>query len=154
MEKWHFPEGGSAEETVVVAGSSVGQTSDSNTNIGPHTAVPSPLSPQPPQDYIGAHDYLVMVAAAPPPSPLPQTTTIDDQDAGAAAAAAAATAEPLESVSSNRISTVHSADFRYGRVEVRAKTSSRGFSGFWLVPSDGVSLGHTPCARVAIAEVK
>lgn len=99
--------------------------------------------------YIGAHDYLVLVAAAPPPPSPPQTTRSDDQGT-----ASSVGVEPPESASGNRISTIHSTEFRYGKVEVRAKVSSKGLSGFWLVPSEIPALGHTPCARVAIAEVR
>lgn len=80
--------------------------------------------------------------AAPPPS---RPTENEDQDTVPLA---------VGSDSSNRISTFHSADFLYGRVEVRAKVASDGFSGFWLTPSEEPVIGHTPCARVAIAEVR
>ncbi|CAN0406041.1 unnamed protein product, partial [Pylaiella littoralis] len=146
MEKWQFQEGSSPDETAFEGGSG-GRGNDSNDrNRSPR--VPSSLSLHP-QVYIGAHDYLVMVATTPPPPPPPQTAKADDQDA-----AVAAEAEPSESASSNRISTVPSANFRYGRVEVRAKASSRGVSSFWLVPSENLALSHTPCARVAIAEIR
>lgn len=146
MEKWQFQEGSSPDETAFEGGSG-GRGNDSNDrNRSPRVPSSSSLHPQ---VYIGAHDYLVMVATTPPPPPPPQTAKADDQDA-----AVAAEAEPSESASSNRISTVPSANFRYGRVEVRAKASSRGVSSFWLVPSENLALSHTPCARVAIAEVR
>lgn len=93
------------------------------------------------QVYIGAHDYLVMV----PVAARSQPTDLNVNDT--------AEASTLASIPRGRISSFHSADFVYGRVEVRAKLASRGSSGFWLMPSDAPVLGRTPCARVSIAEV-
>lgn len=61
-------------------------------------------------------------------------------------AGGAAVSNPIVAIST-------SVDFIYGRVEVRAKVAPSGFSGFWLRSSEKNRIGHTPCARVAVAEV-
>lgn len=150
MTKWEFPEGGSTEEAgsaAVAAGGDDKQMSDVNSgsrSVQPPRHTPSHSSPRL-QVYIGAYEYLVMVGTAAPPLS-PQPTGIEGQDTAVPAAG-----EPAALDSSSRISM--SMDFLYGRVEVRAKVASGGFSGFWLRPSEEHDTGSTPCALVAIAEV-
>lgn len=148
ITKWKIPEGVSikeAESAATATGRGDRQMNGISSSSRPEE--PPPSCPHL-QVYIGAHDYLVMVgAAAPPPlAAASQPNEIEDQDAVPVAGA------PAVSDSRNRIST--SRDFLYGKVEVRAKVAPDGFSGFWLRPSEERVVGHTPCARVAIAEVE
>lgn len=59
--------------------------------------------------------------------------------------------------SSGRVSTAGSADFVYGRVDVRAKMPLRGWGGLagaWLVPSENIPRDGSPsCNRVDVMEV-
>lgn len=60
-------------------------------------------------------------------------------------------------IGSARLSTFGSADFLHGKVEVRAKVAPGGWggwSGVWLLPSEGQGLDHLSCARVNVVEVR
>ena len=143
--KWELPGGDSAAAGAAGDGQRQMEDSDEGRPSAETTQLPS-SSAQHLQVHIGAHDYLVVVAAA--GSRPPQGVGASDQDQAMTAAA-----EPEDLHAHSRISTIHAADFTYGRVEVRAKVASEGFSGFWLRPSEEGVVGKTPCARVAIAEV-
>lgn len=146
MEKWEFPYStGEENDPVTVEGSVHREQSDNNTSATekPHRLRSS--SDPHLQSYIGADDYLVMVAAAAPP---PENSR--GKGSGAEGLVGSGPSKPPPR---GRIGTAHSANFVHGRVEIRAKVSSRGLSGFWLMPSDAGTVGRTPCARVAIAEV-
>eukprot|EP00903_Cladosiphon_okamuranus_P018675 g17189.t1 len=80
-------------------------------------------------------------ATAPPPS---QPAEVGHQDTARGPAVSSSTR--------SRISM--SEDFLYGKVEVRAKVAHDGFSGFWLKSSEESAIGHMPCARVTIAEIR
>lgn len=59
--------------------------------------------------------------------------------------------------SSGRVSTAGSANFVYGRIDVRAKVPLKGWGGLagvWLVPSQDIPRGDSPsCSRVDVMEV-
>lgn len=58
---------------------------------------------------------------------------------------------------SARLSTIGSADFVHGKIQVRAKVAPGGWggwSGIWLLPSEERGLGRASCARVNVVEVR
>lgn len=146
MDKWEFPDStGEENDPVTVEGGLRREQSDSNTSATEkHHRMRSFSNPYL-QAYIGADDYLVMVAAA---APAPQNSRGKGNGADVLVGSGPSKPPPR-----GRIGTARSANFVHGRIEISAKVSSRGSSGFWLMPSDAGTVGHTPCARVAIAEV-
>ncbi|CAN0018865.1 unnamed protein product [Ectocarpus sp. 4 AP-2014] len=147
VDKWEFPDSTEAEKGPVnVEGGVRQEQSDNNTSATEnHHRMRSSSNPHL-QAYIGADEYLVMVAAAAPP---PQNS----RDKGNSADVVVWSG-PSKPPPRGRIGTARSANFVHGRIEISAKVSSRGSSGFWLMPSDAGAAGRTPCARVAIAEIR
>ncbi|CBN75742.1 glycosyl hydrolase, family 16 [Ectocarpus siliculosus] len=147
VDKWEFPDSTEEEsDPVTVEGGVRREQSDNNTSATENHHRMRSFSNPHLQAYIGADDYLVMVAAAAPP---PQNSR--GKGNGAEVLVGPGPSKPPPR---GRIGTAHSANFVHGRVEISAKVSSRGSSGFWLMPSDAGTVGHTPCARVAIAEIR
>ncbi|CAM9679550.1 unnamed protein product [Ectocarpus fasciculatus] len=147
VEKWEFPGStGQENDPVTAEGGVHRKQSDNNTGAAENRHRVRSSSDPHFQAYIGADDYLVMVAAAAPP---PRPSSGKGNGADGVVGSGLSNPPPR-----GRIGTAHSANFVHGRVEISAKVSSRGSSGFWLMPSDAGTVGHTPCARVAIAEIR
>lgn len=156
-EKWRSPAGSPNEAGGFSAAAEgaddkrgVRETNDGGFNQSTRAMEEHPprssLSNENLQVYIGAHDYLVMASVTARSQP-------KDLNVDGTASALVEEASSFPSIPRGRISSSNSADFIYGRVEVRAKLASGGSSGFWLVPSDAPVFGRTPCARISIAEV-